>query len=202
MGARDELNGHDPGPPHTPAGALQLLRRRARRGAAGPAVCRVRTARAGSAAHRGQDRRRLSWVTDGQCSCAAEVGTAGGCAPVRRCACALLSSRLLKCLRSSSRTSLRDSRYVNRSWRNSWWKCRRRPLLSFLRRVRRTSWWKCRRSCLSLSGFSRVPMGTCGGSSRGLRGPTGGAWAPLTPSEAPPPGYTARPGRYRNTGPG
>ena len=25
-------------------------------------------------------------------------------------------------------------------------------------------------------------MGTCGGSSRGLRGPTGGGWAPLTPS--------------------
>ena len=69
-----------------------------------------------------------------------------------------------------------------RSWRNSWWKCRRRPLLSFLCRRWSTSWWKCRRSCLSLLVFSLVPMGTCGGSSRGLRGPTGGEWAPLTPS--------------------
>ena len=31
MGARDEPPGHDPGPCHTPAGALQPLRRRARR---------------------------------------------------------------------------------------------------------------------------------------------------------------------------
>ena len=35
-GARDELHGDDPGPPHTPAGALQPLRRRAR-------ACRGRT---------------------------------------------------------------------------------------------------------------------------------------------------------------
>ena len=33
-----------------------------------------------------------------------------------------------------------------------------------------------------------------------LSGPTGGGWAPLTPSGPPPPGYTARPGRYTNTG--
>ena len=72
------------------------------------------------------------------------------------------------------------------------WKCRRRPLLSFLCHRWSTSWWKCRRSCLSLLVSSRVPMGTCGGSSRGLRGPTGGEWAPLTPSRPPhlgtPPG--------------
>ena len=70
----------------------------------------------------------------------------------------------------------------SRSWRNSWWKCRRPPLLSLLCRRRSTSWWKCRRSCLSLSGVSRVTMGTCGGISLCLRGPTGGGWAPLTPS--------------------
>ena len=44
----------------------------------------------------------------------------------------LLTSRLSKCPRSSSRTSLRDSRVANRSWRNSWWKCG--PLRSCLRR--------------------------------------------------------------------
>ena len=79
-----------------------------------------------------------------------------------------------------------------RSWRNSWWWCRRRPLLSLLCRRRSTSWWKCRRSCLSLSGSSRVQMGTFGGNFLGLRGPTGGGWAPLTPSGPPhlgtPPG--------------
>ena len=85
---RDELHGHDPEPPHTPAGALQPLRRRARRSAAGPAVCRVRTARATSAAHRGPDRRRRSLVTDARCSCAADGGTA---AAMRLC---LLPSRL------------------------------------------------------------------------------------------------------------
>ena len=75
-------------PPHTPAGALQPLRRRARRVAAGQDSYLVRAARAGSAAHRGPDRRRRSWVTDARYSCAADGGTAGGCAPVRRCSCA------------------------------------------------------------------------------------------------------------------
>ena len=41
----------------------------------------------------------------------------------------LLPSRLSKCARSSSRTSLRDSCVANRSWRNSWWKCRQSMLL-------------------------------------------------------------------------
>ena len=88
-------------------------------------------------------------------------------------------------------TSLRDSRYVNRSWRNSWRKCRRRPLLSFLCRVWRTSLWKCRRSCLtsSRSRSWRVRMGAVGRRSRDLRGSTGGGWAPPTPSglHLPPP---------------
>ena len=58
----------------------------------------------------------------------------------------------------------------SRSWRNSWWKCRRPSLLSLLCRRRSTSWLKCRLPCLRLSGFSRVMMGTCGGSSLCLRG--------------------------------
>ena len=36
----------------------------------------------------------------------------------------------------------------------------------------------------------------------GPTGPTGGGWAPLTPSGPPTPGNTARPGRCRNTGSG
>ena len=78
----------DPPSPHTPAGALQPLRRRARRVAAGQDAYPVRAARAGSAAHRGPDRRRRSLVTDARYSCAADGGKAGGCAPARRCACA------------------------------------------------------------------------------------------------------------------
>ena len=137
MGARDELHGQDPGPPF-PQPELFSLYEEARRGAAGPAVCRVWTARAGPAAHRGPDRRRRSWVTDARCSCAAGWWM---CSSSSMHLC-LLSSRLLKCPRSSSRTSLRDVWCVIRSWRNSWW-----TLLSFLCRVWRTSWWKCRRSC-------------------------------------------------------
>ena len=55
VGARDEPHGHDPGPRHTPAVALQPLRRRARRGAAGQDAYPVRAAGAGSAAHRAAD---------------------------------------------------------------------------------------------------------------------------------------------------
>ena len=103
-----------------------------------------------------------------------------------------------------STTSLRDSRYVIRSWRNRWWKCRRRPLLSFLRRAWRTSLWKCRRSCLtsSRSRFSRVRMDTVG--RRSLEN-TGVYWWRVGTSHTQwtsPPGYSARPGRDRNTGPG
>ena len=39
--------------------------------------------------------------------------------------CRLLPSRLSSCPRSSSRTSSCDACVVSRSWRNSWWKCRR-----------------------------------------------------------------------------
>ena len=104
-----------------------------------------------------------------------------------------MSSRSSKCPRFFSTRSCSVPLSRSRSWRNSWWKCRRPPLLSHLCRRRSTSWWKCRRSCLSLSGFSRVMMGTCGGSSLGLRGPTGGGWAPLTPSG--PPGVVHRQAR-------
>ena len=88
-GARDELHGHDPGPslplpPPTHTHTLFSLHEEEPGGAAGQAVCRVRTARAGSAAHRGPDRRRRSCVTDARCSCAADGGTAGGCRPVLR----------------------------------------------------------------------------------------------------------------------
>ena len=40
----------------------------------------------------------------------------------------------MKCPRSLLTTFLRDACVVIRRWRNSWWKCRRRPLLSLLRR--------------------------------------------------------------------
>ena len=52
---RVEQNGHDPETPHTPAGALQPLRRRARRVAARQDRYPVRAAGAGSAAHRAAD---------------------------------------------------------------------------------------------------------------------------------------------------
>ena len=39
--------------------------------------------------------------------------------------CRLLPSRLSTCPRSSSRISPRDAHVVSRSWRISWWKCRR-----------------------------------------------------------------------------
>ena len=69
-----------------------------------------------------------------------------------------------------------DSRFMNRSWRNSWWTCRRSPLLSFLCLVWRTSRWQCRRSCFSLSRSRslRVQMATVGRRSLDLRGSTGG----------------------------
>ena len=79
MGARVELHGHDPGPPRHPAGALQPCRR-ARRGAAGPAACRVLAASAGSAAHRGPDRRCRVGVTDSRRSGAADGGPTDGVA--------------------------------------------------------------------------------------------------------------------------
>ena len=54
--------------------------RRARRGATGPAACRVRAASSGSAAHRGTDRGCRVGVTDSRCSCAADGGPTNGVA--------------------------------------------------------------------------------------------------------------------------
>ena len=68
-----------PPPPHTLAGDLRTaVRRRARLGAAGPAACRVRTARAGTAAHRAADRRSCPFVADSRRSCTADGGTDAG----------------------------------------------------------------------------------------------------------------------------
>ena len=76
-------------PPPPPAGALHPLRRRALQVAATDRMPTLSGPQsAGSAAHCGPDCRRRSWVADARCSCAADSGTAGGCAPVRRCACA------------------------------------------------------------------------------------------------------------------
>ena len=55
VGVRDELYGHDPEPLHTPAGALQPLRRRARRDAAGQDAYPVPGRRSG---HNGRNRNR------------------------------------------------------------------------------------------------------------------------------------------------
>ena len=77
-GARDELHGDDPGPRHSPAGALQPRRRRARRDAAGQASYLVRAAGAGSAAHRAAECRCCPFVADSRRSCATDGGTADG----------------------------------------------------------------------------------------------------------------------------
>ena len=67
-----------------------------------------------TAAHRGPDRRRRSWVTDARWSCASSLTRYY-----------LLPSRLSTCPRSSSSASRREPRFASRSWRNSWWKYRR-----------------------------------------------------------------------------
>ena len=94
-GAKDELYGDDPGPPHSPAGVLQPLRRRAQLWAdrAGHGPC---AAGAGGAAHRGaQDRGRahgpgyrrgVPLRADPRCSSAADGEPAGGGAPAPRSA--------------------------------------------------------------------------------------------------------------------
>ena len=85
--ARDELYGDEPGPPHTPAGALQPLRRRARREAArvGHGPC---AAGPGCAAHWRARCRDLSLRSDSRRACAA-VGRlgVGGAAEVGRPVC-------------------------------------------------------------------------------------------------------------------
>ena len=134
--------------------------------AAGPAACRVRAAGASPAAHRGADRRLCTRPpASPTLLCRSRWTQWWKCSRSSTSWC-LMSSRSSKCPRFFSTRSCSVSSLS--SWRNSW--------------------WKCRRSCLSLSGFSRVLMGTCGGSSRGLWGPTDGGWAPLIPSGPPPPG--------------
>ena len=70
----------------TPAGALQPLRRRARRDAAGQDSYLVRAAGAGSAVHRAADRRYCPFVADTRRSCAADGGTVARHPPILSCA--------------------------------------------------------------------------------------------------------------------
>ena len=72
--------------------------------------------------------------------------------------CLLLPSRLSKCPRSFLRTPSRSERRSGlRSWRNSWWKCRRTPVMLFL------SWpckpWGGGKHGLCLSSFSPPGQG-------------------------------------------
>ena len=112
-------------PSRSPAGALQPLRRRARRWAAGQDRYPVPATGAGSAAHRAADRRRSPFGADSR--------------RLRRrrwnswsissssLACTHPSSKLSTCFRSH-KTGLSSAWLticVNRRRRNSWWQCLR-----------------------------------------------------------------------------
>ena len=90
-------------------------------GGSRPDPPRWQAVRTGTATHRGTGFRDLRAGAVSRFSCAADGRTAGGRPPMRFCL--LLPSRLSACPRSSSRTSRREHRFANRSWRNSWWKC-------------------------------------------------------------------------------
>ena len=71
-----------------------------------------------SAAHRGAERRTCAWSTGSRCSCAADG--LPGCG----------NRQVLRCPRSFLRTPSRSERCSGlRSWRNSWWKCPRTPVM-------------------------------------------------------------------------
>ena len=110
---------------HSPDGALQPLRRRAQRDAAGQDLHLVRAAGAGSAAHCAADRRSCPFVSDSRRSCATDVGTVARHPPFLACSLKLILSRLSKRPRSCPWTSLCELRFASRSWWTSWLKCRR-----------------------------------------------------------------------------
>ena len=116
MGARDELYCDDPGIFHFPAGALQPLRRRARRNRAGQAFDLVRAAGAGSAAHRAADCRCCPFVADSRRSCVADGGTVPGHHAFSSTRSCLIPSRKSKCPRSCLTMFLCEPLFAIQSW--------------------------------------------------------------------------------------
>ena len=82
-GERYEVHGQVPDDSSSPAGALQSVRRRARRRAACQPGRAAGTAGADPAAHHGAACRNCSHGADPRCSCAAGGGQLGGCAEDR-----------------------------------------------------------------------------------------------------------------------
>ena len=87
---------------------------------------------ASPAAHRGAGCRYCARRPAPPCSCAAAGGLCGRSAEDPRQVVCLTSSRSSKCPRFSSTWSCSVLLSSSRSWRSSWWKCRRPPLLSLL----------------------------------------------------------------------
>ena len=118
VGARDELHGHDPGPPPPPhpsrSSSASLKKSPAGRGRTGSLPCPDR--RSGFCqslwCHFSTILRRRWWNSCQTCSSSS----------TRSC---LIPSWLSKCQRSCLRTFLCAPWCAIRSWRNSWWKCRR-----------------------------------------------------------------------------